>query len=74
MGCVSTEGDTGRVCVEGVRGKLRGRGEISFGDSTEFPIPELSLVCLCVSVCVCVSLCVLAERGKADPDHEVLVP
>jgi hypothetical protein len=74
MGFVSREGNAGRVCNVVVRGKLRGRGEIAFGDCTEFPIPELSLVCLCVSVCVCDSLCVLAERGRADPDHEVLVP
>ena len=57
MGCVSRDGDTGRVCVECVRGKLRGRGEISFGDSTEFPISELSLVNLCVIVCVLVCVC-----------------
>ena len=49
---------------------MRGRGEISFGDSSEFPIAELSLVWLCVCVCVCV----LAERGRADPDQEALAP
>ena len=37
---------------------MRGRGEISFGDSSEFPIAELSLVWLCMcGVCVCVSMC-----------------
>ena len=45
---------------------MRGRGEISFGDSLEFPIAGLSLACVCV--------CVLAERGRVDPDHEALAP
>ena len=57
---------------------MRGRGEISFGDSSEFPIAELSLVwlCMCVCVCVyvCVCVCVLVERGRVDPDHEALAP
>jgi hypothetical protein len=51
---------------------VRRRGEISFGDRSEFPIAELSLVWLCMCVCVCV--CVLAERGRTGPDHEALAP
>jgi hypothetical protein len=57
---------------------VRRRGEISFGDRSEFLIAELSLVwlsmymCMCVYVCVCV--CVLAERGRTDPDDEALAP
>jgi hypothetical protein len=39
-------------------------GEISFGDSSEFPIPQFSLVSFCVCVCLCVGLDGGARRRR----------
>jgi hypothetical protein len=50
------------------KGSFENVGEISFGDSSEFPIPQFRLVSLCVCVCVWVWVwvwvCVRLEQER----------
>jgi hypothetical protein len=60
----ANEGERERECVKGEGGGYVSRtlGEYLSGDSSEFPIPQFSLVSLCVCVCVCV--CAPVKRGQ----------